>query len=178
MFKYILIILAVFAPLCVSFIINRGSRIHSNTFCRLADKQCSKRNAPYVYQCGLNLCSRDGAECERFQIVEMIANKKSLTAFVTNPTFENNQNRLQENFMRLERRIKKCPQVRTPYEWLPSEVCVRERNCFRSPRETNGKSKNQKRTNCPCPVNMPYVCGSQKRHIEKFVTRSATQTKN
>lgn len=161
MFKNFQIIFLLLSPLFSSFIMSDIS-IHSANFCRLADEtKCSQRNAPHIYQCGPSMCTRDETECERFLIVEMIVKKKRLTEFVMNPSLERSQKKLKDNFVSLQSQIKKCAQLRDSHEWLSGEMCIRERNCFQLQGDTRGKViKLEKRTNCPCPVDRPFVCGS------------------
>ena len=73
-------------------------------------------------------------------------------------------------FNRFQNKIKNCSKPQ--YEWRPSDVCTRERNCFRLKltNETNLKTTNRKKfpqASCPCPRTRPFICGRQRSHCSR-----------
>lgn len=150
-----LMILTLVAPFCSNSNIISSINIQSVSFCKLAQKKCSERNAPHLYQCDSNLCALNEIECEKYLIVKLIIKSKK-----SNSKFKKSLQR----FRVFQSKIGKCSEK--AHDWQPSGVCIRERYCFQLANQTselnNIQSKSLKRKNCPCPKNISYACGSQK----------------
>ena len=61
MLKNLIKFLALF---CALTLCSEISKINSNNFCKLADQECTKRNAPNIFQCGPGVCARNETECQ------------------------------------------------------------------------------------------------------------------
>lgn len=161
----------------LSLLSSNISGLNSDDFCKLSGKECSQKNAPHVYPCGKNICTRNNKACKEYLSKQEVLHETQLNEAIrialTSPLRNYNEirtfvnlRRKGEQFRSLKSKIKNCTQK--PYQWRPSEVCVRERNCFQRPAEASGKNnaerKSSKRTNCPCPEYSSYVCGIQRNY--------------
>ena len=158
LYKNFLIFLALMSPLCCI----SGSRIDSENFCKLAENDCSQRNAPHIYQCGSKICARNETKCNEYLAEKNGLETNSLSLFARALSF------LRNNYdKRFESNLKNCSQ--TAYEWQSSDMCIRGRNCLQSRVEFVKsklvfyiqKKKVLTKVDCPCPKNKPYICGGR-----------------
>ena len=138
-----------------------SSTIHSKNFCKLTTKkECSRRNAPHIYQCGPNMCTKKQTECNEYmRVYEKIKFKGLITFIDAMSSRQHYMNlRLIEDFKRFKSNAKNCTLTR--YEWQPIDMCKRGRNCFK--KKLNFMIHTQtKKVNCPCSNSKPHVCGSR-----------------
>lgn len=139
---------------------------NSNNFCKLAEKQCSLRNAPCIYQCGSNMCASTQTECKEYMSLHQKIKYKGLTAFIDVMSSRQHHANLhiKESLKRFSSNIKSCAQSR--YEWQPNDVCVRERKTL-----NNVGFIQTKKVSVPCPRNQPYVCGNQRNYCSTNTTQ-------
>ena len=162
MLKNNLLFLALLSLLCSEC---SGITLSSNDFCKLAEpEKCSQRNAPHVFQCGASMCAKNETDCKEYTSVHEKLKYKGLFTFIDAMTSRKYSMhlRLQQNFKSLRSKINKCSL--TSYQWQPSDMCMRGRNCFQK-KITNAILNvifRIKKVSCPCPANKPYVCGKQK----------------
>ena len=145
------------------------TNINSKTFCKLAVKEeCSQRNAPHAFQCGRSVCSSNRTECSEYLRAEKKLKDNQMRAIIDITAMSRlrnyNEIKLQTNFKIFQSKIKNCSQ--TAYKWKPSDVCVRQRECFLK----NSKFVRMEihyevfKINCPCSKSKPYACGSPKNY--------------
>lgn len=155
MFINILLVLTFLSSLCSSSTSSSSSSIRSNNFCKLADRQCSQRSFPHIYQCGPVICTKSQTECKEYKSIENKIRPKGLTAF-------GREYYSDMNFRRFQGKIKNCSQIQ--YHWQSSDICIPGINCLQ--RKLNMLGSNIfiqfKIENCPCPTTKPYVCGEQR----------------
>ena len=117
----------------------------------------------------MDICARNQTECKKYASVEKKIKDKLLRKFImaTNARLEYDKQIFLRVFNSFRNKIKNCTTAR--YKWQPNDVCIRERRkCFHqklnaTSSKVNNKNKFQ-HTNCPCPVNRAYVCGSERNY--------------
>ena len=176
MFQNLIILSALFLPLCCSINMN------SNSFCKLTEKECSLRNTPFIFKCGQRTCSRNETECKKYLNASDTFKVNQMHEFIQSVTSRhhikyNNDIRLVEKFKLFQSNIKDC--TKTAYKWQPNDFCLRESNCFqvvndriRFRRHLSDANKQKKtkpvknmknfeQADCPCPKSKPHACGHQ-----------------
>lgn len=83
--------------------------LNSINFCKLDDKECSQRNAPYVLQCGQSKYTRSKTECkEYFRVENKLKIDQINVAFMNHLRNSVDDTKLLEKFRRFKSKIKKA----------------------------------------------------------------------
>ena len=157
MFKNLIIVFALLlSPFCENIFLN------SNNFCKQADSGCSK-NSLNIYQCERSICAKKESDFKEFMIVNEQIKVRGLVEFIEvlsgfAPNRHSNS-QLKERFKQFKSKIKNCSQTR--YEWEPSDVCIRKRNCLKVNLVKSDAFIQTRKDSCPCPANKAYICGNQ-----------------
>lgn len=187
MFKNLNTILVLLSLFCKP---SDSSRLNANSFCKLIEKECVQRNAPYIRECGRSMCTKNDTECKEYLRIEnrfkhhnRLSESTTLSFTLMNHMRNFNEKLLSESFRKFQKGIKTC--AKSAYKWRSNDVCVRGRNCFgitfdrirflyadaaknkqnkQRQFEAFKSIKNLEQTDCPCPKLKPFTCGPENNH--------------
>ena len=134
-------------------------------------EKCSERNAPHIYQCDENTCTKNQTECKKYLSLKEKLKVNFLKLFsemmFLSPKKNHGDYKLERYFFKLQASIKIC--MKKPYHLKLSEVCIRGRNCFQIIETTwfkmlFSKINEIRQINCPCHGNHTFLCGSDSEY--------------